>query len=106
MVSMNHIVEFGQRLGREFRAERVILFGSRARGSGSEDSDVDLLVILPFEGRSADQAVNMRMKLRPDFPIDLLVRTPEFVRRRVEMGDSFMKDILETGTVLYEAPDC
>jgi hypothetical protein len=45
------------------------------------------------------------MKLRPKFPLDLLVRTPEKVRQRIEMGDSFMKEILEQGKLLYEAND-
>ncbi len=105
MVAMRQIEEFGQRIGREFGAERVILFGSYARGEITEDSDVDLLIVGLFEGRSADKSVEIRMKLRPKFPIDLLVRTPEKVRQRIEMGDSFMKEILEEGKVLYEAND-
>jgi len=105
MVAMRQIEEFGQQIGREFGAERVILFGSYARGEITEDSDVDLLIVGPFEGRSADKSVEIRMKLRPKFPIDLLVRTPEKVRQRIEMGDSFMKEILEEGKVLYEAND-
>ena len=103
MVAMNRIKEFGQRVGREFNAERVMLFGSYARGAVTEDSDVDLLVITLFEGRNVDKSVEIRMKLRPKFPVDLLVRTPEKVRRRIEMGDGFMREILEEGKVLYEA---
>ena len=103
MVTMDRIEEFGQRIGREFGAERVILFGSYARGAVTDDSDVDLLVIIPFEGRSVDKSVEIRMKLRPQFPVDLLVRTPEKVRERIEMGDGFMREILEEGKVLYEA---
>ena len=105
MVAMKQIEEFGRRIGREFDAERVVLFGSYARGTITEDSDVDLLVIGAFEGRSVDKSVEIRMKLRPGFPIDLLVRTPEKVRRRIKMGDSFMRAILEEGKVLYEADD-
>lgn len=105
MVTMEQIEEFGRRIGREFDAERIILFGSYARGEVTEDSDVDLLVIGPFEGRSVDKSVEIRMKLRPKFPLDLLVRTPEKVRQRIEMGDCFMKEILEEGKVLYEAND-
>ena len=103
MVAMNRIEEFGRQIGREFGAERVILFGSYARGAVTEDSDVDLLVIVPFEGRSVDKSVEIRMKLRPQFPVDLLVRTPEKVRQRLEMDDDFMREILEEGKVLYEA---
>ena len=103
MVAMNQIEEFSQGIGREFGAERVILFGSYARGAVTDDSDVDLLVIIPFEGRNVDKSVEIRMKLRPQFPVDLLVRTPENVRQRIEMGDGFMREIVEEGKVLYEA---
>lgn len=105
MVAMDKIEEFGRRIGRQFNAERVILFGSYARGAVTEDSDVDLLVIGPFEGRSVDRSVQIRMELRPDFPVDLVVRTPEKVQQRLGMGDDFMQEILEEGKVLYEADD-
>jgi len=106
MVAIDKIEEFGRRIGREFGAERVILFGSYARGAVTRDSDVDLLVIGSFEGRSVDRSVQIRMKLRPGFPVDLVVRTAEKVRERLAMGDDFMQEILEEGKVLYEADDC
>ena len=105
MVAMNQIEAFGRRIGLEFGAEKVILFGSYARGAPSTDSDVDLLVIGPFSGRSADRSVEIQMKLRPAFPLDLLVRTPEKVRERIAMGDTFMEEIVTQGRVLYEAGD-
>lgn len=97
MVTMSSIEEFGKQIGREFGAERVILFGSYARGTVTDDSDVDLLVIVPFKGRSVDKSVEIRMKLRPKFPVDILVCTPEKVRQRIEMGDDFMWEILQKG---------
>jgi predicted nucleotidyltransferase len=105
MVAMNEIERFGRRIGQEFGAERVILFGSYARGVPSPDSDVDLLVIGPFVGRGADKSVEIQMKLRPGFPIDLLIRTPEKVRERIAMGDPFMQEIVAQGRILYEATD-
>ena len=105
MVTMNDIQDFAQGLGREFRPERVILFGSHVRGNVTDDSDVDLLVILAFEGKSVNQSVQMRMKLRPAFPVDLVVRIPETVRDRLAIGDDFIREIIEEGKVLYEA-DC
>jgi len=105
MVAMDRIKELGRQIGQEFDAERVILFGSYARGAVTRDSDVDLLVIGPFEGRSVDRSVQIRMKLRPGFALDLVVRTPEKVRERLAMGDDFMQDILDEGKVLYEADD-
>jgi predicted nucleotidyltransferase len=102
LVAMNRITRFGKRIGEEFGAERVILFGSHAKGKATKDSDVDLLVIADFEGRSIDQSVKIRMQLRPGFPVDLLVRTPQMIERRLRLGDDFIKDIVRGGKVLYE----
>ena len=106
MVMMKRIEEFGRQIGQKFSAQRVVLFGSYAYGCATEDSDVDLLIIGPFEGRSVDHSVKIRMELRPEFPVDLLVRTGEKIQQRIEMGDCFMKEILEEGKVLYEADYC
>ncbi|MCK4305744.1 MAG: nucleotidyltransferase domain-containing protein [Candidatus Eisenbacteria sp.] len=100
---MKQIREFGRLIGQEFRPERVVLFGSYARGTATDDSDVDLLIILPYEGRAADQSVAIRMRLRPGFPVDLIMRTPQKVHERLEMGDPFLQEILAEGKVLYEA---
>ena len=105
MVAIGEIEEFGRQIGLQFGAERVILFGSYAKGTVTGDSDVDLLVIGSFEGRSVDRSVEIRMRLRPRFPMDLLVRTPEKVRERIQMGDEFMREIVEEGKILYEAND-
>lgn len=103
MVSMRQIREFSRKLVQEFRPEKVVLFGSYAKGTATQDSDVDLLIVLPFEGKSVSKSVEMRMKLRPKFAVDLLVRTPENVRERLEMEDTFMLEVLGEGKVLYEA---
>ncbi len=103
MVAINDIEEFGRRIGEEFAAEKVILFGSYAEGAALQDSDVDLLVIMAYQGRSEDKSVEIRLRLRPRFPLDILVRTPEKVQERIEMGDGFMRHIVENGRVLYEA---
>ena len=68
MVSMDEIKELGQRVAREFHPDLIVLFGSYARGSATEDSDVDLLIVLPFEGKAVNQSVEIRMRLRPHFP--------------------------------------
>ncbi len=105
MIAIKKIKEFGRRIGEQFHAERVILFGSYAQGKVSVDSDVDLLVIGPFKGRGVDKSVEIRMKLRPQFPVDILIKTPEKVHERLKMGDQFIREILEEGKVLYETND-
>ncbi len=103
MVTMGEIEKLGHHIGLVFQPDRVLLFGSYAHGNPTLDSDVDLFIVIPFEGRPVDKSVEIRMKVRPPFPVDLIIRTPEKVRERLEMGDDFIKDILETGKVLYEA---
>ena len=92
-----------EQIARYLRPERIILFGSLAYGEPTPDSDVDLLVVMPFEGRHTRQAIRMLTQLNVLTPIDLLVRTPEQVEERLAMGDFFMREILEQGKVMYEA---
>jgi len=102
MVSLNEIHEVGARIGREFRPERVILFGSWAEGRASADSDVDLLVILPFEGRPLHKSLEILNRLDIRFPCDLIARRPEDVARRYRQGDPLIREALDRGKVLYE----
>jgi predicted nucleotidyltransferase len=103
MVSMKKIRALARRIAREFHPERVVLFGSYAEGRPTADSDVDLLVVLAHERRAIDKAVEIRLALSPEIPLDILVRTPETIRKRIRMGDTFLSDILDNGKVLYEA---
>ena len=105
MVTMEQIRASCNRIAREFKPDRIILFGSYADGQPTADSDVDLLVVLPHRGRVVDKSVEIRLRAKPPFPLDLLVRTPEKVEERIAMGDLFMRDIMEEGEVLYEAHD-
>jgi len=86
-----------------FHPDKIILFGSRAYGKPRKDSDIDLLVIMPYEGSHAAQAVRILHHLGVLAPIDLLVRTAEEVRERIEIEDDFMEEIVERGKVMYEA---
>jgi predicted nucleotidyltransferase len=105
MVEVDNIVELAERIVQQFHPERIILLGSYAYGRPTADSDVDLLVVLPFEGHPAHKAAEIRTSIRAPFPMDLLARTPQQVQRRVEQGDFFMREIMEKGKVLYEASD-
>lgn len=83
--------------------QKVVLFGSYAYGAPTEDSDVDLMVVMPFEGHPAYQAGAIRSRVQTPMAVDLLIRTPEQIEERIGMGDPFMQEIVEQGTVLYEA---
>lgn len=83
--------------------QKIILFGSYAYGKPNEDSDIDLLIMKPFEGHPAYQAAEIRMKLQTPMALDLLVRTPEFIAERLALGDFFMQEVTSQGKLLYEA---
>ena len=82
--------------------QKVVLFGSYAYGVPTEDSDVDLMVVMPFEGHPAYQAGEIRARIQTPLAVDLLVRTPEQIEERVSMGDPFMQEIVNQGKILYE----
>jgi predicted nucleotidyltransferase len=82
-------------------AERVVLFGSYARGEADEDSDVDLVVIKPTDAPFFERLREAATCLEPEWPVDLLVYTPaEFERMRRE-GNAFAELIVEEGVVLH-----
>lgn len=83
--------------------QKILLFGSYAYGKPTEDSDLDLLVVMPFAGHPAYQAAHIRMQIQSTMPIDLLVRTPESIAERIAMEDFFMQEVMEQGKVIYEA---
>ncbi|MGH9838411.1 MAG: nucleotidyltransferase domain-containing protein [Blastocatellia bacterium] len=86
-----------------FHPQKIILFGSRAYGKPREDSDIDLLVVMPYDGDHAKAAIQILNRLDVLAPIDLLVRSPEEVHERIGIGDRFMREIVERGKVIYDA---
>jgi uncharacterized protein len=105
MVAIDEIRAFGRQLAAEYRPRRIVLFGSYAQGKARVDSDVDLLVVLPFKGSGISKAAEMIRRLRPRFAVDLVVRTPVDLERRLALNDFFLKEATRKGRVLYEAAD-
>ena len=103
MVEVSQVRELGERIARQFQPERIILFGSYAYGTPTESSDVDLLVVMTHDGRGAGQAVKILNAVSPPFAVDLLVRTPAEMEQRLAWNDFFLHEIVDKGTVLYDA---
>lgn len=98
--------EFGavvREIASRFSPERVILFGSRANGTATADSDADLLVVMDHEAHPALKAAEIRRTLRAPFGIDLIVRSKRKLEERMRLGDPFISEILSSGVTLYEA---
>ena len=103
-IPMRVIRDFARRVAERFHPERIILFGSYAYGRPHADSDVDILVVMPARNQ-IDQAVRIELACEPCFPLDIIVRTPENMRWRLEEGDSFLREITSRGKILYEKAD-
>lgn len=98
---MAAIRRYARQIAERFRPDKIILFGSYAYGQPNEDSDVDLLVIMPARNQ-LDQAFKIRWQLPAPFAMDLLVRTPKEMKWRLEERESFTTEITSKGKVLYE----
>ena len=86
MISRREIQDFVNDVVRRFRPSAVILFGSYAYGKPTKDSDVDLMVVMPHRGSGARMATKIRLACPRAFPMDLIVRSPSEVRRRIRFG--------------------
>lgn len=86
----------------KYKPEKIILFGSAARGEHNLDTDVDLLIIkkeTPHYG--ADRIRELSRIIDRNIPLDLLIYRPEEFENRLRMGDPFIKSIIREGKVLY-----
>ncbi len=90
------------RIVKEFQPERVILFGSHARGEGGPDSDVDLLIVMPVEGSKRDKAIEIGVALHDvRIPKDIIVTTPEEFEWRKEIAGTIERPAVMEGMTLY-----
>jgi predicted nucleotidyltransferase len=95
-----------RQIAEKFHPQKIILFGSYARGKPRPESDVDLLVVMETQLKETRQALLIDKSLDRDlFGLDLIVRTPSNLQERIALGDSFLKEIVSAGKVLYESPD-
>ncbi len=90
-----------KQIAAQFEPEKIILFGSYAYGNPKSESDVDLLVVMETPLRNSEQAAQIVRAIDYHFGMDLLVRHPKQLKERVALGDSFLREIIEKGKVVY-----
>ncbi|OGZ83903.1 MAG: hypothetical protein A2599_01375 [Candidatus Staskawiczbacteria bacterium RIFOXYD1_FULL_39_28] len=95
------IAEITKRIVEEYDPEKVILFGSFAWGEPGPDSDVDLLIVKNTTDDFFERGIAVRRIIDGVLPVDILVRTPEEIKRRLMLGDSFYVNIIKNGKQLY-----
>jgi predicted nucleotidyltransferase len=103
MISRETITGIAKKIAECFNPEKIILFGSYAWGKPDRDSDLDLFVVMESTERPIKRAASLRRVLKDRYvPMDILVRTPEELKHRIDIGDPFIKKILRDGQVIYE----
>jgi len=103
VVAESTLNEIVKRLVEQFEPTRIILFGSQARGTADDRSDVDLLVICPVTGRKRDLMVAMDRALSGlGIARDVIVLTPEEYERNREIPGTVARPAALEGRVLYD----
>jgi len=100
-IPMRVIRRYARQVAERFRPDKIIVFGSYAYGTPHEDSDVDILVVMPCRNQ-IDQAFKIEDVIDPPFPLQLIVRTPHNLRWRLAEKESFLTEVMTKGKVLYE----
>ena len=103
MSRTDEIRMYSDEVAKRFRPQKIVLFGSHASRRTTQGSDVDMLVVMRHNGPAATQAARIRQQVRAPFSLDLIVRSPEVLQWRIQLGDSFLKAVIDEGKVLYES---
>ncbi len=109
MVTQQQLDEIVRILVSECRPEKIILFGSYAKGSANEESDLDLAIVKKTDLPKFKRAIEFQKALRAGgrkwfFPMDILVYTPEEMEDWKNDQYSLVHEILNSGKTLYESP--
>jgi predicted nucleotidyltransferase len=94
--------EIVSRIVEHAHPEKIILFGSCARGTAHEGSDIDLLIIRRFDPSDTRRYLGIRRYLRGlKVPMDIVVYTPQEIRQWRDVPGSLVHEVFQTGRVLY-----
>jgi predicted nucleotidyltransferase len=104
-IPMSAIHAIVEQIAHAFKPDKIVLFGSYVYGRPRPESDVDLLVVMDTALKEAEQAIQICRSIQYDFGLDLIVKTPTALARRVALGDHFLREVIERGKVLYERTD-
>ncbi len=105
MISWEQINTLVQKIAVSYQPEKILLFGSYAQGNAQEDSDLDILVIKETTQQPQERILEVKKQIRDknrDFPLDLLIYTPQEITERQHVNYSFIKEALSNSIILYE----
>ncbi|MFH1440693.1 MAG: nucleotidyltransferase domain-containing protein [Candidatus Omnitrophota bacterium] len=91
-----------QTIKEKYKPQKIILYGSVAKNKATKDSDIDIFIIKRTHKKLLDRIKDVFDIVDCQIPIEPIIYTPSEVKKRLKMGDFFIKDILKEGKVLYE----
>lgn len=98
------IKQITNKIIKEYKPEKIILFGSFAVGKSHKDSDVDLFIIKKSRKPKVERLAKVEKILsKRTLPVDILVYTPKEVEERLSLRDFFIEDIIKKGKLLYDS---
>ena len=99
------ILTLVEKIKEGYQPEKIILYGSFAYGNPDRDSDIDLLIVKDTNARPIDRRITVRRMVSGNknkgYPFSSIVVTPEELKKRLEIGDQFLEEIVSKGEVLY-----
>ena len=102
MTAQTAIRQMTSRIAKRFKPDKIVLFGSHARGAAGPDSDVDLLVIMPVNGSRRELATSIDMSLvGVNLPADVIVMSPDDIKRNRRQIGTVVCSAMREGKVVY-----
>ena len=96
------IAGIAEKIARRFNPDRIVLFGSRARGDARPDSDIDLFVEMESKFDQYERSAQVdQLFARRNWSLDVIVYTPQEVKKAIRQAGFLIDAIDEEGKVLY-----
>ena len=102
MQNQERIKKIVRRIAKNYKPEKIYLFGSFAWGKPTKDSDVDLLIVKKTRKKWIKRQIEVGEIIDGEIATDTLIQTPSEIKRRLDLGDFFYRNILKKGKLLYE----
>jgi len=87
---------------KKYDPEKIIIFGSQAKGASDPFSDIDLIIIKKTPKRFLNRLKDVIRIIKPEYDLDVLVYTPQELKKMMSEGCYFIKHVLEEGETIYE----